>query len=370
MKNSSYGKTRPKVSIVCVTYNQERYVAQAIESFLMQKTDFEVEIIISDDSSTDQTKSIISEYAKANPTIKAVFNEKNLGVVGNFYKAIRLAEGDYIALCEGDDFWTDRNKIQKQASYLDSHKAFSMCFHPAKIMVSGKIIDAGVHQGNDENPFTLKRLLKENFIQTNTVMYRRQKSYPTVASDILPIDWYLHLYHARQGKIGFLNEPMGVYRRHEAGVWWKNENNKLDFWQRNAVRHVRFFECVEQLFVDDSKYVTIIRQSVEKLIDEICFEVNELDKYQIATKLADIFPDYTAMAMTHHVSEGIQPQILIRNLKEQIDTLNEEMVLLNQERSDLLIRIGKLDDQLSQILKSKSWRITKPLRAINKRNIK
>lgn len=365
MKANSVQK--PKVSVICVTFNQEKYIAQAIESFVMQETDFPVEIIISDDCSTDNTRVIISKYAKKYPNIRPIFIKKNLGVVGNFYEAIQLARGEYIAFCEGDDFWTDKNKLQKQVSFLDAHPTYSLCFHTVRVMVDGKVSDTEVYPGPDERTFNLTNLLRHNFIQTNSVMYRRQSTYPIIATDALPVDWYLHLYHAKQGKIGFIDETMAVYRRHRAGVWWKDDKNQLEFWQRNAIRHIRFFECVEQLFADDSLYLSIIHKSTEQLIDEICREVGERDDYEIATHIARTFPRYMAMGVTQHVSEGVLPHEQIKELRNKIDRLNEESSVREQEKQELLVQLRLRNEQLNEIVNSKSWRITRPLRALNKR---
>lgn len=357
---------RPKVSIICVTYNQEQYIAQAIDSFIMQATDFPVEIIIADDCSSDNTRAIISKYAKKYPTIHPVFNEKNLGVVGNFYKAIRLAKGQYIALCEGDDFWTDKDKIRKQASFLDAHESYSVCFHAVEVMIEGKISEQEYFPTTDDTNFSLRRLLEQNFIQTNSVMYRRQKEYPAIASDALPVDWYLHLYHAKQGKIGFINEPMAVYRRHKEGVWWKDDKNQIEFWQRNAVRHLRFFECVEALFADNNSYVSVIHQSIVELIDGICLEVGDHDNYQIATNIATTFPRYVAMAITHHVSQGVLPHTRIKELTDRLNLANNELSVAEQKNNDLSTQLNQTNEQLLNMKNSKSWRITKPLRALNR----
>lgn len=123
---------QPLVSIACITYNHEKYIAQAIESFLMQKTSFSYEILIHDDASTDSTQSIIRKYEKDNSTvIRAVYQTENQNSQGksSFVPLFQMAKGKYIAICEGDDYWTDENKLALQVEIMESHPECSGCCH-------------------------------------------------------------------------------------------------------------------------------------------------------------------------------------------------------------------------------------------------
>ena len=109
---------KPLVSIASITYNHEKFIAQAIDSFLMQETDFDFEIIIGEDCSTDDTLKIIKEYkAKYPDIIKLITSESNVGMMTNFIRTLEACSGKYIALCEGDDYWTDTLKLQKQVNF-------------------------------------------------------------------------------------------------------------------------------------------------------------------------------------------------------------------------------------------------------------
>ena len=115
-------KNSPLVSVLCITYNQEKFIAQTIESFLKQEINFSYEIVLSDDCSTDSTLEICKRYLKLNPgSIRILETEKNIGAQKNWYKAYNACNGKYIAVCEGDDYWTDPYKLQKQFN--------SICFH-------------------------------------------------------------------------------------------------------------------------------------------------------------------------------------------------------------------------------------------------
>ncbi|MBQ4114694.1 glycosyltransferase [bacterium] len=217
----------PKVSIVCITYNQEKYIAQAIESFLMQKTNFDVEIIISDDCSTDSTPQIIEEYAKKNPNIKPILREKNIGAINNYIETLALATGEYVIVNEGDDYFSGENKLQKQVEFLDANPDYTICFHPVLRYFENDTKRNDIFPTEDMkrriSEFTFDNLLRENFMQTNSVMYRWNavkniaKVFPR---DILPGDWYLHLLFAKEGKIKCLEEVMSVYRIHDKGIWY------------------------------------------------------------------------------------------------------------------------------------------------------
>ena len=136
------------VSICCMTYNQEKYIAETIEGFLKQKTDFEYEILIHDDASTDSTQSIIKKYAKNYPErIKLVIQEENqyskgVDIVKEYLYP--LVSGKYVAICEGDDFWIDENKLQKQIDILEENNSVNMCVHATQEIfedgsITGKI---------------------------------------------------------------------------------------------------------------------------------------------------------------------------------------------------------------------------------------
>lgn len=123
----------PLVSIVCITYNHEPYLRKALDGFLMQKTSFAYEIVLAEDCSTDGTRRICEEYAGKYPDIiHYIYRDHNVGYNENEYEAMSAAKGKYIAYCEGDDYWTISNKLQKQVDFLESHVDYSVCWHRCK----------------------------------------------------------------------------------------------------------------------------------------------------------------------------------------------------------------------------------------------
>lgn len=127
------GKSNILVSIVCITYNHEPYLRQALEGFLMQETDFPVEIILAEDCSMDGTRKICEEYVARYPEkIRYIYRDHNVGYNENEYEAMCAAKGKYIAYCEGDDYWTDSLKLHKQVDFLESHPEYAVCWHRCK----------------------------------------------------------------------------------------------------------------------------------------------------------------------------------------------------------------------------------------------
>lgn len=218
---------RVKLSICVVTYNHKYYIAQALDSFLMQKTNFKFQVIVGDDCSTDGTTDILKEYAKKYPDIiKPIFREKNIGATKNALDVYSNAKTPYVAICEGDDYWIDEYKLQKQVDFLEAHPDYLICFHPVKVVYEGfdfeKADEIYPTQKVIESGTTFELLLKTNFIQTTSVVYRwmfNQTNTRQYFLDIIPGDWFISLLHAKEGKIKMLPEIMAVYRRHPQGIW-------------------------------------------------------------------------------------------------------------------------------------------------------
>ena len=228
MDNTNIEVANPLVSILCVTYNHKDYIAQALDSFLMQKTNFKFQVIVGDDCSTDGTTDILKEYAKKYPDIiKPIFRKKNIGATKNSLEVYSNAKTPYVAICEGDDYWIDEYKLQKQVDFLETHPDYSICFHPVKVVYEGFDFE-----GTDEiyptqkmikSGTTFELLLKTNFMCTNSIIcrsiFRNTKYEDCVPKDAQPGDWFISLLHAKEGKIKMLPEIMAVYRRHPQGVW-------------------------------------------------------------------------------------------------------------------------------------------------------
>jgi glycosyltransferase involved in cell wall biosynthesis len=220
----------PMVSVCMITYNHERFIAQAIESVLMQKVQFGLELVIGEDGSADQTRQIIQTFASKYPFIRPLFREKNLGMKQNFVDTILQCRGKYIALLEGDDYWIDPYKIQKQVDFLDAN--------PDYIIVGANALSVR----EDENfskarlmfdaaesfDFDTARLIESNPYPTLTVIFRNHilKSFPDIYFTGSGGDRRLYLLLSQYGKCRFINDVVGVYRIHANSV--TNLRNALE----------------------------------------------------------------------------------------------------------------------------------------------
>ena len=146
--------TSPKVSVLVLAYNQERYIAQAIQSALDQQTEFAIEIVIGEDCSTDRTRDILKRLAEDNPDlIRLLLREKNLGGTENFYDTLRQCRGEYVAMLEGDDYWTNPQKLQMQADALgeiqltDAIDKLARVANGYGVLCKGKRFDIGIPEG-------------------------------------------------------------------------------------------------------------------------------------------------------------------------------------------------------------------------------
>jgi len=180
--------SEPLVSIACITYNHEKYIADAIEGFLMQETSFPIEVLIHDDASTDRTAEIIRSYEKNYPDlIKPIYQTENQYSQGKRPSSFNLkrAKGKYIALCEGDDYWIDPHKLQKQIDAMEEHPECNMCFHPVFIMNKEGVIES---RPNNKYPKEIK------VFSTSEVILLRAGYFPT-ASTVLRSTNIEHLVH-------------------------------------------------------------------------------------------------------------------------------------------------------------------------------
>lgn len=213
----------PKVSVSIITFNHERFIGQAIESALAQQTDFEVEIVIAEDRSTDATLAVCRHYRDLHPDrIHLIERPVNLGAVANYLETYKDCRGDYVAFLEGDDFWIDPDKLRRQVAFLESHPDYAICFH--NVLVA----DDGEQPGQPlfttlPATSTAADLCKGDFIATASCMMRNRliAEIPDWMYTLPGCDWAFDILNAEHGKIGYLDAPMAVYRRHDGALWSK-----------------------------------------------------------------------------------------------------------------------------------------------------
>jgi glycosyltransferase involved in cell wall biosynthesis len=218
------------VSIDCITYNQENYIGKALESFLMQKTKFDFEILVHDDASTDRTGDIIREYQDKYPNIiKPLFESENQYSKGGSkrisytYNHSR-ANGKYVALCEGDDYWIDPYKLQKQVDFMESHPECSMCFHSAEVVDVTTQTKVGLIKPFNKTCILPKEILflgGGHICPTSSLLYlKKMVDNPPEFFMKSPVgDHAYALLLSELGRIGYINEPMSVRNLWVPGSW-------------------------------------------------------------------------------------------------------------------------------------------------------
>ncbi len=214
----------PTVSVVMITYQHESYIREAVEGVLMQQCSFDVELIIANDCSPDNTRHIIHEIIDNHPNgkwIKYIEQETNLGMIPNFIYALKECKGQYIALCEGDDYWTHPLKLQKQVDFLSNNFDYSMCFHEIYSFREGAK-EEQLHCSNlNKVSFALKDIVLANFIPTCSVLLRKACLPPFNYFYYFRIgDWPLYIYLLTDNyNAFFINEPLAKYRIHPNGIF-------------------------------------------------------------------------------------------------------------------------------------------------------
>lgn len=231
MQNKCY------VTIFCIVYNSRQYIQQCLDAFLKQKTNYKFEIVIHDDASTDGTKEIIENYSKKYPDIiRPFYEEENQYSKGNITKIIKelykKSKGKYLAQCDGDDYWCDEYKLQKQVDFMEAHPDYVLCYHPAKmIYVDEEREPVIIGKSTYKNPQSYYKLIKANNIPSSSVMYRTEylkKELLDYPECIYPGDWFTHISVAKHGKIGYLPDIMHVYRWHLQGISHTTSNNPAE----------------------------------------------------------------------------------------------------------------------------------------------
>lgn len=254
--------SKPMITFLCTTYNQQDYIADVIQGFLIQKTSFTYEILIHDDCSTDDTRKVIDSYKEKYPNlIKTTYQKQNQYSQGKsvILIAARLARAEYIALCEGDDYWINEDKIQNQLSLMLDDRSISMVVSPGRLEVNDNIIDKVLGQYGPK----VKTILAQDILNVSA-QFAPTSSY-VLKTDLLiksrelfssaPVgDLFIELYCAIKGKLVYFPEIGSVYRLMAKNSWTENMNqnkleNKLELMSsmNKAIQHSKTIEGFEYL---------------------------------------------------------------------------------------------------------------------------
>lgn len=262
-----------KVSVAMITYQHEKFVREALDGILMQETDFDFEIIIGEDASKDKTADIIREYITKHPNkFRVTFHDTNIGMMPNFCNTLNACKGEYIALCEGDDYWVNKNKLQKQVDFLEADRDFSGCFH--NVMVQDERhtqLESKPWRTYDRDVFNLKDTFsKTALFHTCSFVFRKSAlETPEWFMNVKSGDMSLFAIVASKGNLKLLPGNMSVYRKNDGGV---THNEQLKDYHSNRLKLWNF---VNQHY--DNKYL----KDIEKVMT---FHKSELRKFDTSLK--------------------------------------------------------------------------------------
>ncbi len=214
-----------------ITYNHEIFVSEAIEGVLKQKTNFPFELIISDDCSLDSTRLICEHYARENTNIRLIFSEMNLGYRVNFLNTLNECHSDYVAICEGDDYWVDQYKLQKQFDIMEKNNTIKICFHATDVLnENGELFQQCYKYST---AFTnINEVIRNWYIHTCSMFFRNPiEEYPVWFKEVFNTDYALQLILLKDGGfVYYIHDTMAVYRKHTNGVSNTVWGDKPWFW--------------------------------------------------------------------------------------------------------------------------------------------
>lgn len=257
MTNSNL-ETTPLLSILCITYNHEKYISKAIKSFLEQETSFDFEIVIGEDCSTDNTLEVILEFQKNHSKIiKIIKSEKNIGVTKNFRRTLAACRGKYIALCEGDDYWDDPKKIQTQVSFLESNPEYVLTYHDTHSIDENNKITNDLSKKGINFDVSGSELIEAPSISTLTTCFRNKiKEIPDEfnSAPIFDICLWSLLGHHGSGKYIKSIKP-SIYRIHNGGIFSsKNKSEKIRMAAQSYIALSKHYENKNN--IDISQFFT------------------------------------------------------------------------------------------------------------------
>jgi glycosyltransferase involved in cell wall biosynthesis len=264
----------PLVSIAMLTYNHENFITDSIESALAQITDFEFEIIIGDDCSTDNTSQICKNFAKLDPKIQLVENIENIGLIKNYQKIFSLCRGQYIAILEGDDFWIDNSKLQKQINIIRSNKNVGIIHTNYNILTEkNQKTRFSISSKTDyilDGKDLFNKMFLGNFICAGTVLFEKKILHQNVSFtelidlNVPTIDAFLWIELSRSCDLGYLSDPTLTYRVHKDALSNSSSFDKnIDFISRANNGLLYFYRKYKPTGIDEN---TIKCRAIRKKI--------------------------------------------------------------------------------------------------------
>ena len=271
------GQTEPMVSVVITTYHSAEWILQALESVLLQRTTFPVEIVIADDCSGDKTVALVQGVADRYPGLfRILTRDRNAGTQRNYYDGFEAARGRYIAWLDADDYWTDPLKLQTQVEALEARPDVPMCCHYVRWVKRGSAAEVQRERYPALAPglHGLESILRSNFVPSPSILFRNglHRQLPEWYFGLTPItDWPLHVLAARDGGILLLDRNMADYTLNGSSAFW---GAGAGAWYRNDIR---FYDRIETLL--PAGCIRLVRQEKGKRYESLSYLLRKRGEY-------------------------------------------------------------------------------------------
>ncbi len=301
-----------RISVLLVTYNHENHIRQALDALFGQVIDEPIELIIADDASSDNTLAIIKTYEEKDNrfSFKYLDNVKNLGITKNYQRGFSACTGQYVAVLEGDDYWVSPFKLQRQVDFLDTHWECELCTVNYFVFEEERLhLYARTNMGTGYRLISARDLIADNLVGNfSTCLYRKSAltALPEQLFEICSYDWIVNICVANSSWIGFLEEPMSVYRCHSNGAWTQISHlEKLNAQLKlipaydeltNHVYHTEFKLLSDQLqhmiHTDNISQQTdeVIQEITDELVQKIVHEIIQQPAVNLPFQIADYLP--------------------------------------------------------------------------------
>lgn len=280
----AWPRTVPPIAVLTLCRNQESFIEQCMESVTAQRCTMPFEHIIVDDNSDDASASAIDNYASRHAHVRPFYLSCHAAHGENVQMMFSRCRSTYVAICDGDDYFTDPHKLQKQVDFLEEYPQCSVCFHPVDVIYEDgspprvyppeNLLPRGVRKF-----YTIKDLLFANLIQTNSVMYRwrfRDGLPDWFDATLIPGDWYWHFLHAELGLIGYLREHMSAYRRHATSLYASAEGDQVKHRNLHGLKELHmYYQCNKHF--SNRYYKDFYRLAVGVLTDFVSIYITSGD---------------------------------------------------------------------------------------------
>lgn len=305
---------KPVISIICNTYNQEKYIADALDSFLMQEVSIPFEILVHDDASTDGTADVIRGYEERFPDIvKPIYQSKNQysqGVSITVDIQIPRAKGKYIAFCEGDDYWTDPKKLQMQYDFMETNSTYAACCHAYSMVDKEKKLIKECADFPQDGTIPMKRLLGDQLkVPHFATLFIRSELLHSFQSTFLGAksnDMIIRIFCATKGDVYYHNQNMSCYRRFTEGSWTMRVGKNKEVILSQMKERISFYELLDEY--TQGKYTGDIRE----VIDERLFAIDLLENNYKAAKKRKAFQNAGWKRKVYIILGSVFPKLITK----------------------------------------------------------